>query len=448
MYIGGTANYPTKVQNQFINDGIEDLANTDAKDFSTQECYPDPKMDNQLARNNEGEDKFPYRTVRAFKVKFGEQNQSMFTSIKIDSKEYPETNESIQILSRLVGDNKEHAIPKGQNLYNLYENRSYKATITGLGNAMIQPTQYFQLENVPLFNGAYIILSVEHNITPNMMTTTFSGTKILKYPIPRVKNPLAFVGYDGGESEMTSLRELSSGQLVAAAEAESMTKVRLAQLNSVFGVDVSHWQEDINWNALANPTNEEDPKPKFAIIKVTQGTTYIDKKASKNANGAKAAGLKIGYYHYAQQYTGSDIVNDAKAQAQFFLSNVATLPKPDFPLVLDIEDNKPQNKLWSLIKANNDLWINTFVNELKANGYDTILYGNRYFFQDKTSNNFGSIPLWHAEYLQTPEVSNPTIASGWKDWKIWQFSSKGKVNGYGGNIDINAMKESFYNKYA
>ena len=94
------------------------------------------------------------------------------------------------------------------------------------------------------------------------------------------------------------------------------------------------------------------------------------------------------------------------------------------------------------------MWINTFVSELKANGYDTILYSNKYFFQDKTSNNFGSIPLWHAQYLLTPEVSNPSIASGWNDWKIWQFSSQGKVNGYGGDVDINAMKESFYNKYA
>ena len=44
----------------------------------------------------------------------------------------------------MVGDEKTNApVQKAQNLYNLYENRSYKATITGLGNVMIQPTQYF-----------------------------------------------------------------------------------------------------------------------------------------------------------------------------------------------------------------------------------------------------------------------------------------------------------------
>jgi hypothetical protein len=61
---------------------------------------------------------------------------------------------------------------------------------------MIQPTQYFQLSNIPMFSGAYMILSVEHNIQPNNMTTSFSGVKIHKYPMPRVKNPASIVGVD------------------------------------------------------------------------------------------------------------------------------------------------------------------------------------------------------------------------------------------------------------
>ena len=50
----------------------------------------------------------------------------------------------------------------------------------------IQPTQYFQLENVPLFNGAYLIIGVEHSIKPNHMSTEFNGVRILKYPSPIV----------------------------------------------------------------------------------------------------------------------------------------------------------------------------------------------------------------------------------------------------------------------
>ena len=152
----------------------------------------------------------------------------MFTDIKIDSKEYPETNESIQILARLAGDNKvQSPIPKGQNLFSLYENRSYKATITGLGNAMIQPTQYFQLENVPLFSGAYIILTVEHTIEGNRMMTSFGGTKILRYPVPRVLNAAAVMGFEGGDSDQTSPTNMSAGEItkgLGAGYNENVTK--------------------------------------------------------------------------------------------------------------------------------------------------------------------------------------------------------------------------------
>jgi hypothetical protein len=202
MYIGGASNYPSVPTNNFENDGIIDLSNPDVQDFSTKKPQDFNTVNDEQTNGNKD---FPWRQVRAFRVRFGEQNQSMFNNIKIDSKEYTDTNESIQILSRLAGDNKINApTPKGQNLYNLYENRSYRATITGLGNAMIQPTQYFQLENIPMFDGAYIILSVEHNISANKMTTTFSGTKVLKYPIPRVTNPIAFTTFGNELGSTTS----------------------------------------------------------------------------------------------------------------------------------------------------------------------------------------------------------------------------------------------------
>lgn len=209
MYIGGSSSYPSVDGNGFKNDGIIDLTK-DVTDFKTTKPNNDVDDENTIMSKRNGS--FPWRQVRAFRVRFAEQSQSMFIDMKIDGKEYPETNESIQILSRLAGDDKNNApAPKAQNLYNLYENRAYGATVTMLGNAMIQPTQYFQLENIPLFNGAYIILNVEHSITPNKMTTTFSGTKLLEYPIPRVTNPLAFTGFDGEFASM------SSGEIVRGA---------------------------------------------------------------------------------------------------------------------------------------------------------------------------------------------------------------------------------------
>ena len=214
MYIGGSSSYVTGINrmNNFLDDGIVNIVGPGLSDFSKQQSIEPavPERDNQKATNRD----FPWGEVRAFRVRFAQQNQSMFKNVEVNSKEFPETNESIQILSRIAGDNRANApIPKGQNLYNLYENRAYSATVSGLGNAMLQPTQYFQLENVPLYNGAYLILDVEHDITPNKMDTKFTGTKILKYPTPRVTNPASIFGFDEGSTESSNAGMASTNSI-------------------------------------------------------------------------------------------------------------------------------------------------------------------------------------------------------------------------------------------
>lgn len=187
MYIGGTSS-TLNTNNNYIDDGLNNLENS--IDFNNN-CSEDYGIsDNNSINNNVN-----YGNVNAFIVNYGIQNQSIFQNIEIDSEEYPETNESLAILSKLAKDESNSTpVPKGQNLYNLYENRAYSAKITMMGNAMIQPTNYFELRNIPLFSGAYIVLNVQHNITPNYMSTTFSGVRILKYPNPIVNSFAQSIG--------------------------------------------------------------------------------------------------------------------------------------------------------------------------------------------------------------------------------------------------------------
>ncbi len=226
MYIGGSSSYLTGVesqgvyQNQFKNDNITNLMEEGLTDF-----------DNST-------------DVRAFSVKFGEQNQSMFTDMKIDSKEYPETNESIQILARLAGDQGQNPpIPKGQNLFNLYENRSYKATISGLGNVMIQPTQYFQLENVPMYNGAYVILGVEHNVVPNNMKTSFYGTKVNRFPVPFVSEASSITNFYGATTQTSFAQNVVGGNfnnphpLAGTSLANTPLPIGTFKISSLFNLD-------------------------------------------------------------------------------------------------------------------------------------------------------------------------------------------------------------------
>jgi len=55
-----------------------------------------------------------------------------------------------------------------------------------LGDAMIQPMMYFQLNNIPMFHGAYLVTKVKHSIVPNHMTTTFTGTRVKVNKTPLV----------------------------------------------------------------------------------------------------------------------------------------------------------------------------------------------------------------------------------------------------------------------
>jgi len=460
MYIGGSSSYPSVDGNGFQTDGIIDISAPGVKGFS-------PVNNDTPYEENENQEKnkdFPFRQVRAFRVRFGEQNQSMFTDIKIDSKEYPETNESIQILSRLAGDqNPDAPVPKGQNLYNLYENRSYKATVTGFGNAMIQPTQYFQLENIPMFNGAYIILDVEHDITANKMTTTFSGTKLLKYPIPRVLSAVALTSYDG-LSGADAVREA----LNAATLAKGMTPERVSGtkaeggLESDLGIDISHWNGNLNWKQV------KESGVNFAFIKLTQGRTlydgdvkrYPNYNLNKNITEAVSNNITVGYYHFASFGRTSSPTNDGVDDANHFIQRLNQLPasgKPKLPVVLDLEEDcflKEYN--WGQISKPNasiNAFTKAFIDTMEASGYDVMIYCRTDLVKLWDLYNYSKHPFWVARYMDlnkssNPERDEPTIPAAWKDgWTAWQFTPAGIVNGVKGGVDLNVMKKGFIEKY-
>jgi hypothetical protein len=69
--------------------------------------------------------------------------------------------------------------------------RSYECQVESLGNAMIQPTMYFNLRHVPMFNGPYMIQTVTHNIDAGNFRTTFKGVRIPKVNLPKLDNQIA-----------------------------------------------------------------------------------------------------------------------------------------------------------------------------------------------------------------------------------------------------------------
>jgi hypothetical protein len=133
--------------------------------------------------------------IVAFKVAFASQNQSHFTSVELDQSQYKNTQESLLAIEKIAQaaspDSTGGFITKGQSMYDIYLNRSYSCTVEALGNMMIQPLQYFQLENVPMFYGSYLIRDVKHSVTPNNVRTTFTGDRIPQAIVPVVEDVVA-----------------------------------------------------------------------------------------------------------------------------------------------------------------------------------------------------------------------------------------------------------------
>lgn len=118
-----------------------------------------------------------FNQVPAILIRYGDQNQSIFKSLSLDQSEFSETNESLMTTDQIASSyNNINSI--GQNIFDVYNNRSYNAEVDMLGNAMMQPFLYFQLDNVPMFRGGYVITKVSHNIIPNHMTTKIKGNRV------------------------------------------------------------------------------------------------------------------------------------------------------------------------------------------------------------------------------------------------------------------------------
>ena len=133
--------------------------------------------------------------VPAFGVTYGKQYQSYFKDISV-SMDAPIASEQALLArfqiasmhSASSGENGKKVIPLGADLYTIYSNNSYNCTVKMMGCAWIQPLMYFQLNNIPMFKGAYLIQKVTHHIEPGNMETTIVGTRMSKYTNKLIDN--------------------------------------------------------------------------------------------------------------------------------------------------------------------------------------------------------------------------------------------------------------------
>ena len=119
-----------------------------------------------------------------FNVDFGTRKQGIFKSISLDMSQHKNVAPTFQVLADMGSmASQQKVAQQSQSLYNFYKSQSYNCSITSMGNAMIQPTMYFNLRHVPMFTGPYLIINVSHNISSRDFVTEFEGIRIPKHAL-------------------------------------------------------------------------------------------------------------------------------------------------------------------------------------------------------------------------------------------------------------------------
>lgn len=127
--------------------------------------------------------------VPAFGVTFAKENQAYFKNISLSTKQHGVTeaglNATMNIATKASETIRETTL-YGQDIYKVFANNSYECTVEMMGDMQIFPPMYFQLNNIPMWKGAYLIKKVTHSIRPGDVTTTIVGVRQNKYLIPLV----------------------------------------------------------------------------------------------------------------------------------------------------------------------------------------------------------------------------------------------------------------------
>src|SRR5215212_1887746 len=213
-----------------------------------------------------------------------------------------------------------------------------------------------------------------------------------------------------------------------AVNVETPTSAHAATY-TVTGIDVSRWQETINWAKVAG-----SGRVVFAIVKATEGKTYTDPNFFANVAGASANGIAVGMYHVA---TPVKDLADARAEADHFVA-VARPANGNVIPALDIELNHvPDTMSAATLESWVRAWLNRVTNTL---GVRPMIYGSVSMFTDKLANSTWfadhGFPLWLARWgpLPSPLPANDWQGQGWTFWQ-WQVADAGSLPGITTKID-------------
>lgn len=192
-----------------------------------------------------------------------------------------------------------------------------------------------------------------------------------------------------------------------------------------FGIDVSYYQEKIDWQKVAADGVE------FAVIRLgyrgwSDGVLYMDERFTENIRGAQAAGIDVGVYFFTQAVNESE----AKEEAEYVIVQLQGYDL-QMPIAYDVEDIDGEvGRMDGISVSQRSRNAAAFCQTIKNAGYDAMVYCNMYYEAYKLDLELLSgFPIWYADYSRYPQTPY--------HFTMWQYTSSGKVDGIKGNVDLN-----------
>jgi GH25 family lysozyme M1 (1,4-beta-N-acetylmuramidase) len=203
------------------------------------------------------------------------------------------------------------------------------------------------------------------------------------------------------------------------------------------GIDVSSFQHPdgarIDWRSVARAGY------RFAFIKSTEGTYYVNPYFKADAADAEAAGLLVAAYHFANPAHAG-----GKAQADYALKHGAyRVNGRMLRMILDIEPDPYLSQFcYGLSPRQMVSWIAAFMAQAhRRTGLWPVINTQPTWWRTCTggTTHFAADQLW----VQDPTTRRtPRLAKGWTTWAYWQYSITARVAGVTGNTDVNKMTPS------
>lgn len=202
------------------------------------------------------------------------------------------------------------------------------------------------------------------------------------------------------------------------------------KLSSCTMIDVSTYNGDIDWNAVKAAGVD------YAIIRVGYrgyGTARLvqDRRFEQNMRGAINAEIRVGAYIVTQAVNTEEAVEEASFIVEKCRGYNVTLP-----LAIDVEwagNSYEEGRANSISASTRTDVINAFARTVMNSGYTAMAYANKDWFENKiySGNLFSSCKIWLAQYRNTEYTYGGRV-------NMWQYTSKGRVDGINGDVDISA----------